>query len=106
MSAAIKLIEQPETIIATAEASGMGGTSEIGEMMVDSTRHNVTRFESASEQRARRINNQAGHLQAEINSLRAELVNAERTIARYEQLLRNAMIRERELRAEMVRHMF
>lgn len=94
MSAAIQLVNQV--------------TKEIDrfEMPADVTFNNVAVFESAPEQRLRRATSQIGQLQAEVATLRDELTRAERTIAQYEQLLRNAMVREQELRAEMVKTMF
>ncbi len=100
MSAAIKLIEQPNTGITPGDSR---------EKTAESSFNNVSYFESPQEQRVRRAGSQhgqVGQLQAEVASLREELHLAERTIARYEQLLRNAMIRERELRSEMVKHIF
>jgi len=40
-------------------------------------------------------------LQAELHTLREELARAERTILQKEALLRNAMVREQELRAQI-----
>ena len=65
--------------------------------------HNVSLFELAHEQRLRRALSYIAELQAEVRTLREELARAERTIAQNETLLRNAMIREQELRAEMFR---
>lgn len=42
-------------------------------------------------------------LKAEIQALRLELAKAQRTIAHYETLLNNALVREHEIRAAMVK---
>ena len=42
-------------------------------------------------------------LKAEIQALRLELAKAQRTIAHYETLLNNALVREQEIRAAMVK---
>lgn len=61
----------------------------------------VSAFELAAEQRTRRQQSTMAELQAEVNTLREELSRAERSIAQYETLLRNALVREQELRAQM-----
>ena len=42
-------------------------------------------------------------LKAEIQALRLELAKAQRTIAHYETLVHNALVREHEIRAAMVK---
>ena len=42
-------------------------------------------------------------LKAEIQALRLELAKAQRTIAHYETLLNNALVREHEIRAALVK---
>ncbi|MCI0525139.1 MAG: hypothetical protein ACREBD_02595 [Blastocatellia bacterium] len=63
--------------------------------------NNVSVFELAQEQRLRRALSYIAELQAEVRTLREEVARAERSVAQQETLLRNAMIREQELRAEM-----
>jgi hypothetical protein len=81
MSAAIQLVNQPDPY--------------------EKPRNNTTLFEMAHEQRLRQSLGYIATLQAELHTLREELARAERTILQKEALLRNAMIREQELRAEM-----
>lgn len=104
MSAAIQIVDQP-VIDAGSEIDRVVLPRDLGDI-AEMTFNNVTVFETASEQRARRATSQLGQLKAEVSTLRTELFHAERTIAQYEQLLRNAMLRERELRAEIVRDNF
>jgi hypothetical protein len=89
MSAAIQLINQ-----SVIEAEGF-------EKHLEKPFNNVSLFEMAPEQRIRRALSYIAELQAEIRNLREELARSERAVAQYEVLLRNAMIREQELRAEM-----
>jgi len=91
MSAAIQLVNQS---IVEAEPF---------EKRLEKPHHNISLFELAHEQRLRRALSYIAELQAEVRTLREELARAERTIAQNETLLRNAMIREQELRAEMYR---
>ncbi len=85
MSAAIQLINQPETF----------------EKRVEKPHNNSTLFEAPHDQRLRQALSYIAALQAEVQALREELARAERTILLKEALLRNAMIREQELRAQM-----
>jgi hypothetical protein len=85
MSAAIQLVNQPEPF----------------EKRIEKPHSNTTLFEMAHEQRLRHALGNIATLQAELHTLREELARAERTILQKEALLRNAMIREQELRAEM-----
>jgi hypothetical protein len=87
MSAAIQLVNQP--LVNT-------------DTLVERPLNNVSRFESASEQRLRRALEQINLLQADVRTLRDELARAERASANYELLLRNAVVREQELRAQLV----
>lgn len=89
MSAAIQLVNQ-----SLIEA-------EPFEKHLEKPFNNVSLFELAPEQRLRRALSYTAELQAEVRTLREELARAERSATQYEMLLRNAMIREQELRAEM-----
>ena len=89
MSAAIQLVNQS---IVEAEPF---------EKRLEKPHNNVSLFELAHEQRLRRALSYIAELQAEVRTLREELARAERAIVNNEILLRNAMIREQELRAEM-----
>ena len=86
MSAAIQLVNQP--LVNT-------------DTLVERPINNVSRFESAAEQRLRRALEQINELQAEVRTLRDELARTERFSANYELLLRNAVVREQELRAQL-----
>lgn len=68
--------------------------------------NNISLFEQAPDQRLRRALSYITQLHAEIRLLREELARAERSAARYEQLLRNAAVRELELRAELVKEIY
>lgn len=94
MSAAIQLVNQP-----IVEA-------EVFEHRLEKPYNNVSIFELAPEQRLRRALNQVSELQSEVRTLREELARSERSATQYEQLLRNAMIREQELRAQLAKEMF
>jgi hypothetical protein len=85
MSAAIQLVNQSEPF----------------EKRIEKPHNNTTLIEMAHEQRLRQTIGYIAALQAELHTLREELARAERTILQKEALLRNAMIREQELRAEM-----
>ncbi len=89
MSAAIQLVNQ-----SLVEADHF-------EKRVEKPYNNVSLFELAHEQKLRRALSYIAELQAEVRTLREELARAERSVAQNETLLRNAMIREQELRAEM-----
>ncbi len=91
MSAAIQLVNQ-----AIAETQTL-------DKHFEKPYNNVSLFELAPEQRLRRALSYIAELQAEVRSLREELAKAERSVTQYEILLRNAMVREQELRAEMFR---
>lgn len=67
--------------------------------------NNVSVFELAPEQRLRRALNRLAELQTEARTLREELARAERSVTHYEQLLRNAAVREQELRAQLAEQM-
>lgn len=86
MSAAIQLVNQP--LVNT-------------DTLVERPFTNVSRFESAPEQRLRRALEQVKELQDEVRTLRTELARSERANANYELLLRNAVVREQELRAQL-----
>jgi hypothetical protein len=89
MSAAIQLVTQP--II----------EAEVYERRLEKPFNNVSIFELAPEQRLRRSLSQIAELQSEVRALREELARSERTITHQDQLLRNAMVREQELRAQL-----
>ena len=95
MSAAIQLVNQP--II----------EAEVYEHRLEKPfTNNVSIFFLFSEQRLRRAMSQIAELQAEVRSLREELARSERTLSHQEQLLRNAMVREQELRSQLGKEMF
>jgi hypothetical protein len=91
MSAAIQLLDQP--VIET----------EAFEKQFDKQPNNVSVFEMAPEQRLRRALAYIKELQSEVRALREELVQAERSVTHHQQLLRNAMLREQELRSQLVK---
>jgi len=93
MSAAIQLLNQPIT------------EAESFEKQLDKQPNNVSVFEMAPEQRLRRALAYIKELQSEVRALREELVQAERSVTHYQQLVRNAMLREQELRAQLVKDM-
>jgi hypothetical protein len=67
---------------------------------------NVSLFEQAPEQKLRRALSYIMQLQAEIRMLREELARSERAAVHCEQLLRNATVRELELRAQLVKEVY
>jgi transcription elongation GreA/GreB family factor len=85
MSAAIQLVNHPES----------------PEKRVEKPHSASPLIEMAHEQRLRQALGYIAALQADLQTLREELARAERTIVQKESLLRNAMVREQELRAEM-----
>jgi len=89
MNAAIQLVNQPVA------------DSEPYESQFDKPFNNVSIFELAPEQRLRRALSYISQLEAEVRTLREELSRTERTVIHNESLLRNALVREQELRAEM-----
>lgn len=88
MSAAIQLVSpqfvQPERTFAEVESIAAGSV----------------------EQRLRRALEYIQELQAENRVLHSELARAERALSHRDTLLRNAILREQELRAELVRGVF
>ena len=89
MSAAIQLLNHPESF-----------EKRVGKRVEKP--HTATPFvEMANEQKLSQALSYIAALQGELHTLREELARAERTIAQKETLLRNSMIREQELRAEM-----
>ena len=90
MSAAIQLINQTTTQPDTT----------------DNRPSQVSSFELGPEQRLRRALGYITQLQAEVRTLREELARAERSISHKEMLLRNATMREQELRAEVVKLLY
>ncbi len=93
MSAAIQLLNQPEP------------ETELLEKQFEKQPNNVSVFEMAPEQRLRRALAYISQLQNEVRSLREELVQAERSVTHHQQLLRNAMLREQELRSQLVKEL-
>jgi len=89
MNAAIQLVNQPLT------------ENEVYEKQFEKPLNNVSVFELSPEQRLRRALNYITQLETEVRDLREELSRSERATTHYETLLRNAMVREMELRAEM-----
>ncbi len=89
MNAAIQLVNQPAVEF------------ESYEKPYEKPHNNVSVFELSPEQRLRRAMNYITQLETEIRDLREELSRAERSSANNETLLRNALVREMELRAEM-----
>jgi hypothetical protein len=85
MSAAIQLVNQPESL----------------EKRIEKPHNTSPLIEMAHEQKLRQALGYIAALQAELQTLREELARAERTVLQKETLLRNAMVREQELRAEM-----
>ncbi len=96
MSAAIQLVNQPVI------NPNVIGNNLVANKLVEGNFNNVSRFESAPEQRLRRALECIAELQAEVRTLRDEITRSERVSANYELLLRNAMVREQELRAQLV----
>jgi hypothetical protein len=90
MSAAIQLVNQ----------------TLIEDELFEKQFNNISLFEQAPEQRMRRALNYITQLHAEIRLLREELARTERLAAQYEQLLRNATVREQELRAQLVKEVY
>ncbi len=88
MSAAIQLVSKPnirpEKIVSELETLTSG----------------------SSDQRLRRAAEYIHELQAELRTLHAELARAERALSHRDTLLRNAILREQELRAELVKGAF
>lgn len=88
MSAAIQLVSKlnirPEKIVSELETLSSG----------------------SSDQRLRRAAEYIHELQAELRTLHAELARAERALSHRDTLLRNAILREQELRAELVKGAF
>lgn len=96
MSAAIQLVNQ---------SVGAVSETEPFDKQAEKQFNNVSLFELAPEQRLRRAVSYIAQLQAEVRTLREELARAERSVTHYEQLLRNAMLREQELRSQLVKEM-
>jgi hypothetical protein len=100
MSAAIQLVNQP--VASTGLVSGnLALNNHVANNLVEGHFNNVSRFESAPEQRLRRALERIEELQTEVRMLRDEITRSERVSANYELLLRNAQVREHELRAQL-----
>ncbi|HWQ32226.1 MAG TPA: hypothetical protein VNQ79_05030 [Blastocatellia bacterium] len=93
MSAALHLINQP-----TAQS--------VREEIIERPLDNVTSFDQSPEQRLRRAQEYIAQLQSEVRTLREELARTERAVEQRDTLLRNALQRELELRAELIRGLF
>lgn len=93
MSAALHLVNQPVN---------QGAREEIAERLSGT----VSSFEQSTEQRFRRAQDYIAELESEVRTLRAELAKAERAVEHRDTLLRNALQREQELRAELVKGLF
>ena len=63
--------------------------------------YRVLRFDAGSTPQKEELSAAEQRLQAEVRSLREALGEAQRQLAHYDVLLRNAQLRERELRAEL-----
>lgn len=113
MSAAVQLVNQP--LVSPGDRTGnlapnhqvggqitgpIAGNSPVSNL-VEGHFNNISRFESAPEQRLRRALERIEELQGEIRMLRDEITRSERVSANYELLLRNAQVREQELRAQL-----
>lgn len=61
----------------------------------------VLRFDANSESHQEGVSEAERRLQAEVRALQEALHEAQRQLTQYDVLLRNAQLRERELRAEM-----
>jgi hypothetical protein len=109
MSAAVQFVNQP--LINTGAVTGNLATNQqiAGQIagnspasnLVEGHFNNISRFESAPEQRLRRALERIEELQAEVRMLRDEITRSERVSANYELLLRNATVREQELRSQL-----
>jgi HPt (histidine-containing phosphotransfer) domain-containing protein len=91
MNAAIQLVNQPQH---ESESHDKPYTN-------NGALNNVSVFELSTEQRLRRAMNYIAQLETEIRDLRDELNRAERASANNELLLRNALVREMELRSQL-----
>lgn len=99
MSAAIQLVNHS---LIEAENGAHGSQNKSLERSFGG---NVSIFESAPEQRLRRALGYITQLQSEVRTLREELARAERSVTHYEQLLRNAQIREQEIRKQLIKEL-
>ncbi|MBI1761957.1 MAG: hypothetical protein HYR56_11025 [Acidobacteria bacterium] len=106
MSAAIQLVNQPSVnpgvITGNLATNNLATGNQVASNLVEGNFNNVSRFESAPEQRLGRAIEHIAELQAEVRTLRDEIARSERVSANYELLLRNAQVREQELRAQLV----
>jgi len=96
MSAAIQLVNPQAIQTETAD-------NQLSNLTSFEQPSNVSSFELAPENRLRRALAYIAQLQAEVKTLREELAYAERSVAHKEMLIRNATLREQELRAELVK---
>lgn len=65
--------------------------------------YKILRFDANAEKESESPSSQELHLQEEVRTLREALHEARRQIDHYDTLLRNAQLRERELRAELLK---
>jgi uncharacterized protein YlxW (UPF0749 family) len=77
----------------------------VTDALAEAPRNNISYFEAAPEQRLRRALDKINDLQAEVRVLRDELSHAERAASQYERLLKNALVREQELKALVGKHL-
>jgi hypothetical protein len=99
MNAAIQLVNHP-----LIEADGYDKQFDkpvANDKPYEKPVNNISVFELSAEQRLRRAMNYISQLETELRDLREEISRAERSTAHYETLLRNAMVREMELRADL-----
>lgn len=65
--------------------------------------YRVLRFDVSSEPQKEELSAEEQRLQAEVRTLREALGEAQRQLTHYDILLRNAQLRERELRADLLK---
>jgi hypothetical protein len=75
-------------------------SDDSGDLLEKKT-HRVLRFDPHPEIQKEEISAIEQRLQAEVQALREALHDAQRQLTHYDVLLRNAQLRERELRAEL-----
>lgn len=91
MSAAVQMVNSPLVLLPPAE-SGTITTGELFDFVGKDS--NITR------------NNQLAQLEAEHATLRQELLALQRALSQKEVLLKNAQVREMELRSHLARLMY
>ncbi len=91
---------------ATVHLINQSLTQPASESIVERNLDHIAPFDQSPEQRLRRTQEYLAQLQSEVRTLREELARAERAVEHRDTLLRNALQREQELRAELVRGLF